>query len=135
MKAWCKFIKHIKKQDAKGEYLFENLRSKNCNYNCSDIYLGVAGEVFLCNMKTEIDFSFSVKEGTLVKIKQNQPYKILFDYVDGAFYVNDDRNINYNKLSEDLSALKNDTHISEYETIYTKPEEIIYNFIVDEMKI
>ena len=130
MGIWCECIKWFRKPKRKGESPFTNLNSSNYIYTYSETYLGAKAKVFLCDSTTEFQFSFSVKDGILVKIKSNQPYRILFDYVNGSYYINDNDHTEYNRLVESLSAIKNDPSIHDYSEMYTKLEEIMYDFII-----
>ena len=122
-------IKWFQKFEKKRESPFSNFNSPNSVYICSKTYLGAKAKVQLCDRQIELHFSFSVKDGVLVQIKGNQPLRILFDYVDGSYYVNDSGNIYYNRLIESLSAIKNDTSIHDHFEMFAKLEEIMYDFI------
>lgn len=126
MRTWCKCIKRIQ-TDAKLFYSpFNNL--KNSNYSYSQVYLGAKGIVNFHSQDIVLMMSYSVRDGILIKIKKNLPYKILFDYVDGAYYVNDDRQ-QYNHLLKLLSALKEQASDRHYIEIYKDLEELMFDFV------
>lgn len=58
-------------------------------YREKKIYLGYSGE--LRSGSLEIQFSSSVRDGILVNIKTVSKWKILFDYCDGNYLINDDK--------------------------------------------
>lgn len=129
MEIWYNCIKWLKKINKKWESPFQNIDSPNYTYTYSKIYLGSKAKVCLCDRKIEINFSFSVRDGILIKIKCNQPYRVLFHYVDGSYYINDGSNINYKRLIELLSAIRNDALIHPQQEIYRKLEETMFDFI------
>ncbi len=129
MGIWCKCIERFQKLNRKCESPFLNLNSPNCIYTYSRIYLGSKAKVYLCEKKMEFLFSFSVRDGILVKIKCNQPCRVIFDYVDGSYYINDNSNIDYKRLIELLSAIRNETYKRHQQQTYDKLEKIMFDFI------
>ena len=75
--------------------------------------------------------SYSVRDGILVNIKKNRPYQVLFDYVDGAYYINDDSHREYDRLVELLSALKNQTKDHHHMVVYKNLEAILFKFLAN----
>lgn len=129
MGIWCECIKWVQKPNKKWKSPFTDLDFPNCTYTYSKIYLGSKAKVCLCDKKIEFNFSFSVRDGILVKINCNQPYRVLFHYVDGSYYINDDSNIDYKRLIESLSVIRNDTFMHHQREIYAKLEETMFDFI------
>ena len=129
-----KYINRFQKPGRKYESPFLDLNLPNCTYTYTGIYLGSEAKVYLSDKKMEFFFSFSVRDGVLVKIKCNQPYRVLFDYVDGSYYINDNSNIDYKRLIELLSAVRNDTCKRHWHETYDKLEKIMYDFICSQYK-
>ena len=78
-----------------------------------------------------LSMSYSVRDGILVNIKKNRPYQVLFDYVDGAYYINDDSRGGYDHLVECLSALKNQIKSHHYMVVYENLEAIMFRFVAN----
>lgn len=72
-------------------------------YHVKEIYLGYSGELRAGNL--EICFSCSVRDGVLVNIKTISKWKILFEFCDGNYLINDDR-VKYTNLLAKLKELR-----------------------------
>ncbi len=129
MGIWCKCIEFFKGHKKRGVSLFINHSSSKYLYSYSEIYLGAKAHVFISDSLIDVDFSFSVRDGILVRIKSNSPYRVLFSYVDGAYYINDESCIEYNQLLESLSLIRKDIHTHHHLDVYGKLDQIMYNFI------
>lgn len=131
MRIWSKCTKAFKKR--KHEYIspFLSQTPWKVKYSCSQIYLGITGKVVLLDCEIELSITISEYDGILVQIKRVSPYCILFEYVDGAYYINDESDRDYHKLVAillDLSCKINQEHLS---TIYETLESSLYTFMLD----
>lgn len=129
MRIWCKCIKRIQPARRIHDSPFFNL--DNSDYSYSEVYLGAKGIVNIYPQDLVLLMSYSVRDGILINIKKNHPYQVLFDYVDGAYYINDDSNRGYAHLVELLSALKNRTRNHQYTEIYENLEAIVFKFVAN----
>lgn len=104
----------------------------DCQYDYEKIYLGAKSKVFLNAKGIQIVMSFSERDGIWVKIKRDQPYRILFEWADGIFHSNDDTKRNYDTLVAELHCLQQmDQCKFSSEEIFDKLEEILYRFATE----
>lgn len=129
MRIWCKCINRNQSDKRPHNSTFMNLN--NSDYSYTHEYLGAKGIVNIHPQDLALHMSYSVRDGICVKLKRNRPYRVLFDYVDGTYYINDDSDRGYFHLVEQLSALKEQTKTCHYETVYQNLEEIMFGFVVD----
>ena len=126
MQIWCKCIKRESQHKVTYSSPFVNL--DNSDYSCTELYLGAKSVVNIYHRNLVLLMSYSVRDGILINIKQNCPHQVLFDYVDGAYFINDDSSRRYDQLVESLSTLKNQaTHHHHTET-FEKLEAIMFEF-------
>lgn len=130
MRIWCKWMKPFRGKSKTKASPFLDLNQSKYQYSYSEVYLGAEGKVTCLDKKIEVFMSFSVRDGIWVKIRKKQPYQVLFNYADGAYYTNDETNIEYEQLINAFSILKNETKDYHYMEVYEKLEAIIYNFII-----
>lgn len=130
MASWFKCFKPFVGKNKARTSPFLDLDKSKYQYSYSEEYLGAEGKVTCLEKSTEIHMSFSVRDGILVKIKRIQPYHVLFDYVDGAYYTNNETTAEYKQLVNAFSMLKEKSKNYDYLEIYEELEQIIYNFIV-----
>ena len=129
MRIWCKCINRIQPDKRIHNSPFINL--DNSSYSYSQVYLGAKGIVNIYPQDLVLSMSYSVRDGILVNIKKNRPYQVLFDYVDGAYYINDDSRGGYDHLVERLSALKNQIKSHHYMVVYENLEAIMFRFVAN----
>lgn len=130
MRIWFECIKPFRDKSKTKASPFLGLNRSKYQYSYSEVYLGAKGKVTCLDKKIEFFMSFSVRDGILVKIRKKQPYRVLFHYVDGAYYTNDEANIMYEQLINAFSMLKNEAKYYHHMEVYEKLEAIIYNFII-----
>lgn len=126
MRIWFKCIKRERQRKVTYDSPFVNL--DNSDYSCSELYLGVKSVVNIYHTNMVLLMSYSERDGILIKIKQNCPYQVLFDYVDGAYFINDESSRRYDQLIESLSTLKNQTSHHHNMEIFEKLETIMFEF-------
>ena len=127
MRTWFKCIKRSKPSKSIRTSPFIGL--KCCDYLYSGVYLGARGTVKLYPEDIVLQMSYSEKDGILVNIKRRNPYRILFDYVDGAYYINDENVQGYHHLVESLSVLKKFNN-GRYSDTYFQLESILFEFVI-----
>ena len=109
--------------------MFMKMDKFPCQYSYSQMYLGAKSKVMFAENEIEVLMSYSVRDGVLVKIKRNKPYRILFDYIDGTYFVNDEREHGYAQLVESLNFIKKESSNNHHMKMYDSVEEIVYNFL------
>lgn len=123
MGIWLKCTKRHKNRDRNSPFNDPQF----FRYFYSQVYLGSEGRAVTVDGNLEVLMSFSAKDGILVKLKQNRPYRILFDYVDGAYYVNSNFESQFGKLIQNLSLLQKAR--DDIENTYYHVEQVVADFI------
>ena len=95
-------------------------------YREKKIYLGYSGE--LRSGSLEIQFSSSVRDGILVNIKTVSKWKILFDYCDGNYLINDDK-AKYADLLAKLNQLRESKDKLDDREIYNRLQKIVIDHL------
>lgn len=98
-------------------------------YSTENVYLGRKGKVITNNGMQEISIYYSERDGIGWKLKNYKPYKILFDYNDGAYYINDTSAEKYTELILKLNLLKRTACKQHYNKAYAQLEEITAYFL------
>ena len=129
MQIWLECIKRIQLKNK--VYTSPFIRLSNAKYLYSEVYLGAKSIVTFQSEGLVLSISYSVRDGILINIKQLHPYRILFDYVDGAYYINDDRTVSYHHLIEDLSRVKDQIKSLHYTEIFEKIERIMFDYVTN----
>ena len=96
-------------------------------YREKKIYLGYSGE--LDSGSLEIQFSYSVRDGILVNIKTELKWKILFDYCDGSYLVNDDK-AKYEDLLVKLNRLREVKEELDDRAVYKQLQRIVIEHLI-----
>lgn len=99
------------------------------SYTTDDRDLCKTGKVLIGDGQYELTFYSSARDGVGVKLKCNQPYRILFDYNDGQYLLNDVRDYDYTDLLCKLNALNESAH--DYRKAYSGLETITDSFVID----
>lgn len=126
------FSKLYRKHKNKRISLFETTEDFQCDYLYSEIYLGAEAKVIFAEGQFETRISYSVRDGILVKIKSKNPYKILYEYIDGTSLVLDKKPRGYGELTETLNSLKEECEKRFHLEMYNQLENEVYNFLVRE---
>ena len=134
MRIWSLCTKMFQKHKKMRESLFAKSDGFQCEYSYSEVYLGAKSKVTLAEEGIEVSMSYSVRDGILVKIKRNKPYSVLFDYIDGAYLINDEKDRGYVWLVESLNALKNGSDKCHSLKTHDNVEKIVYRFLVESFK-
>ena len=129
MRIWCKCIK--RNQPSKGNLNSPFINLENSDYLYSELYLGAKGIVNIYPQNLVLLLSYSVRDGIIINIKKIRPYQILFDYIDGAYYINDDSNRGYAHLVERLSDLSKQATKYHHLEIFRKLEQIMFGFVTN----
>lgn len=102
-----------------------------CEYTYSKISLGAQAKVYFPEQKMEFSMVYDRRDGIWAQIKRKEPWRILFEYVDGVCLINDDMDRDYQQLKDALELLKSEENTEETMKIYEKLEKIMYQFIVE----
>ena len=128
MRIWCGCTKRTQSSRRIDKSPFAN--QDGCDYSYSEEYLGAKAIVNIYSQNIVLTMSYSLRDGILVNIKKNCPYRVVFDYVDGSYYVNDNRDGGYGHLAELLLTLGNQTSGNHHMKIYKKLEELMFEFVM-----
>jgi hypothetical protein len=102
---------------------------KGLNYECSDVYLGKKGTCTLNLHGYTIYLYYSTRDGIGWKLKCINPYAVLFDYNDGAYFINDPSQFDYSQLLSQLCRLQPEVNITDHTATFRRLEEITAQFI------
>jgi hypothetical protein len=119
----------LKKSKMRRESVFVTAGDLQCEYSYAEVYLGAKAKITFAKSKTTVDMSYSVRDGILVKIKRSEPYRVLFDYIDGTYIVNDDGNREYDQLVNALQCMKEEAGKYQHLSVYEKLETVMYKFL------
>ena len=89
---------------------FLELEKQGFIYKTRIVDFGKEFELTLPNKITIINWSYTARDGIYVKIKSSSPYKVLFEYLDGAPIINDNREmiyVNLINLTDALDEIRN----------------------------
>lgn len=98
-------------------------------YKCLPLYLGKEGTITLKSGTHEIYIHYSEKDGLEWKFKNLIPYKVLFSYNDGAYYINDSTETQYSELIIQLDSLKVKAHNQHFSQSFAQLEMITSDFL------
>lgn len=124
MGMWSKCIKKCK-----AGHVSPFAESNLFAYTYTRLYLGAKGEAVTANGNLAFLMSFSIRDGIFVKFKRQCPYRVLFDYADGAYYVNDVAERGYDKLIISLLQFQKTPH-NDDAAAYSELEGIVYDFVI-----
>lgn len=123
---WFKCIKRQSKNKTLRTSPF--VKANDCDYSYESLYLGAKGTAKFHSQNLFLQMSYSVRDGILINIKNNKPYKVLFDYIDGRYLINDYNDEEYKSLVESLVVLNEKTEKQDYVQFYDELEKIVYDF-------
>ena len=110
---------------------FQPLISQGYDYTCEQLYLGKKGTLLYPNRSIVIEWSYTQRDGIYVHIKRKDKYKVLFEYADGAYYINSRQTETLAQLSdlkEELDRMSKSSQINRNADNYCKLEMIISSF-------
>lgn len=91
-------------------------------YEVTPISLGLEGKLRAANL--ELRFSCSTRDGIFVQLKSTSPWRVLFEYADGGYLINDDTR----SYSEWLTAL-NQLRESAQKLDYTETDQQLEHIV------
>lgn len=94
-------------------------------YQIKETNLGFEGSLDEIGGNIKIVLSYTVRDGMFVNIKVLNPWKIIFEYSDGAYFVNDPNVKRYDKLIKALKNLQASKDKGNYCRIYAQLELIV----------
>jgi len=99
-------------------------------YITKEIGLGQIGEATSGDKNYIIDFSYEKREDIIHwRLKRNNPYSILFSYIDGAYIINDSRTFDYDSLISKFNLIKSYSKKQQYTETYAQLEKLTAEFI------
>lgn len=100
---------------------------------CDPIYLGMKGKLYSIDGNLRIEFSYSVRDKIYVKVILINPWRILFEYVEGGSHIFDDDNHDYEywltDLQNRLDILMSESSGKNYQVIFNEVKSIITDSI------
>lgn len=130
MSIWCKCIKR-KNKIIHTQPCTPNLLDNPyvSTYKLSSLYLGKEGRIALKNGTTEIYIHYSERDGIGWIFKSLSPYKVLYSYDDGAYYINDSSQGRYIELTNQLESLRKQAHSQHFLQSFVQLEKITTEFL------
>lgn len=111
----------------------EELTNRGYSYSCKEVYLGKKGLLISPDGNIIIKWFFTERDGIYLQVKCKQPYRILFEYFDGSYFINDDREEIHIIMSEsklELDKLRKELMNYNRENAYCCLERVIMETIV-----
>lgn len=99
------------------------------SYKTTSLYLGKEGYIYLKSCTLEIYIHYSERDGLEWRSKSKNPYKILFEYNDGSYYINDSMESKYTVLIQALDLLSSRAHNQHYRQTYEQLERITSDWL------
>ena len=87
MRIWSLCIRKKHKQKS-GECIFDPLINIGFHYTCEDLYLGQKGILIFPNGNLIVHIEYTHRDGIMANLKKLKPWKVLFNYSDGGYYIN-----------------------------------------------
>ena len=137
-----KWMRNVGKRRKKtnGKYADKEYNKKLFNednelYQHELLYLGEKGMLTSIDQNIHIDFSYSVRGGMSVRVKRDQPYRILLQYHGKDHCVYDDDNRKYEAwlktMAEALDTVRSESKGKGYDAIFESLKCCIYDSILD----
>ena len=98
-------------------------------YKSSSLYLGKEGRITLKNGTSEIYIHYSERDGIGWIFKSLMPYRVLYSFDDGAYYINDLSKSRYTELTNQLESLKKRAHDQHFLQSFVQLERITIDFL------
>ena len=112
---------------------FQPLIDQGYVYSCEEVYLGKKGKLISQDGNDVVEWFYTERDGIYSKIKRKDPWKILFEYTNGSFFINENREDVCKELSElknRLDDLKNKSTNEQCEDTYLELERTIFPTII-----
>ena len=127
MKLWraCLFLQRKSPDDAS---VFRPFIERGYRYTCEEADFGKEGTIASPDDSILIEWSDSYRDGIFVKVKRVKPWRIMFEYCDGAHFINDDRDSVRNcltALTDDLEELRNEHKTNKRLNVYDRLEGVV----------
>ena len=129
MSTWFECINHFRKTGKKRKSTFTVMDANKYEYVYSDLYLGSQGMIKILVKHVELSCSYSTKDGLFVNIQSKSPYRVLFNFIDGSYFINDTSKDQYYALISSLFELKNESSKYNYTCVFDRLESIMYRYI------
>ena len=128
MRIWCKCIEWLRPKKKVIRSPFVCL--EDVEYSSTEESLGASGTVKIHPQNLVIQMSYTARYGFWVQIKRVHPWKIMFEYMDSTYLVNDENDRGYDNLVESLNRLKQDIKKRANLDVYNALEAIMYDYVV-----
>ena len=128
MKIWCACTKLSKRRASEERGAFQSLVNQGFVYTCEEVYLGKKGVLISPNGNIIVKWFYTERDGMFIQIKRKRPYKIMFEYSDGNYFLNDDREIirqNITELKNNLERLRDEMESNSHINPYNRMEGVI----------
>lgn len=133
MQIWCACTRLLKRRAPEEIGNLQSLVDQGFVYTCEKVYLGKKGRLVFPDGNNIAEWFYTERDGIFTQIKCKKPYKILFEYSEGNYFINDDRESVFNSLTElkdNLERLRNELKANKHVNAYSRVESIISQTIV-----
>ncbi len=133
MRIWCPCTKKVKRTESEEMGIIQLLVDQGFVYTCEEIYLGEKGRLVSPDGNIIAEWSYTQRDGISTQIKRKKPYKILFEYFEGNYFINDDRESvckSLTELKDNLEMLRNEIKANNHVNSYNRVESIILQIVV-----
>ncbi len=113
--------------------VFQELIHQKYIYNCKELYLGKEGNLISPDGNIILHWFYTVRDGIFFQAKRSKPYAIIFEYSDGGYYINDNRDNICKILSAfrmELDKLRDEIINGYDENVFIRLERIIMNILI-----
>lgn len=128
MQIWCACTRFFKQRASEEINSLQSLIEKGFIYTCEKVYLGKKGKLVSPDCNNIAEWFYTERDGIFTQIKRKKPYKILFEYSEGNYFINDDReNVckSLTELKDNLDRLRNERKANNHVNAYSRVESII----------
>lgn len=113
--------------------IFLALTNQGFVYAVRDLYLGKQAELISPDGNILLKWSFTERDGLCLQLKRKEPYAVLFEYSDGGYLINDDRDEVRKLLAvskSQLDKLRNELIYDDHENAFSRLEDVMMATLV-----
>lgn len=134
MSTWLKCIKCCKRNNNSSAADLTNSAEEQgiFEYSQEKLYLGTKGILKLNDANHTVIFSYAIHDGIMWKMKRNNPYKVLFEYCDGNYFINNTDKSIFLSLVNELNRIHMNTYCDQ--AIFSELKRISVSFLKEYMR-
>lgn len=110
------------------EYTFEKI---GFHYQVKEVYLGFEGSLDSIDGNMRIILSYTVRDGVFLNIKTLNPWKVLFEYADGAYFSTGANSNEFDGIVEALQNLQSANDTANEHEVYVQMEKIVLAYLLE----